>query len=145
MNKRKKNEHAIKSLAKKHELTSGKWMIMAKWPGEVDELWQELLRLLFDNKPDLSSIREIKVAVYDPRADNPHVRKDKTRGGPRTKISVMTADYTDQEATMKIGRKLEQLGICSQDLALKYKPDIYTKLEIFANNPYKIRPSIYTI
>ena len=121
---------------------------MAKWPLEVDQLWEKLLRLLYeDSECELlgDCVREVKVAVYDPNEENPHVKKDKFRGGPRTKISVMTADYTDEEKTVQIGEKLQELGFKSQDQALKYKPDIYSKLEIFANNAYNIRPSIYII
>ena len=42
---------------------------------------------------------------------------------------------------MRVERQLRSLGIGG---LLNYKPDVYTYFNIYANNPYKIKASVYT-
>ena len=56
-------------------------------------------------------------------------------------ICVYTEDYTDAEDVMRVERELRSLGITE---VLFYKPDIYTHLNIYANNPYYINASVYS-
>ena len=56
-------------------------------------------------------------------------------------ICVYTENYTDIEDVIRVERELRSLGISE---VLFYKPDIYTHLNIYANNPYHINASVYT-
>ena len=56
-------------------------------------------------------------------------------------ICVYTDNYADEDEVMRVEKELRSLGITG---TLCYKPDIYTYLNIYANNPYKIKASVYT-
>ena len=56
-------------------------------------------------------------------------------------ICVYTDDYSDKEEVMRVERELRSMGVAD---VLNYKPDIYTHFDIYANNPYKIKVSLYT-
>jgi len=60
---------------------------------------------------------------------------------PNAMISIMTLDWTEEEKTMKVATIIRNLGI---EYELMYKPDLYTSLNIFRNNIYNLRPSIYS-
>ena len=55
-------------------------------------------------------------------------------------ICVYTDNYADADDVMRVERELRSLGIND---VLYYKPDIYTYFGIYANNPYKIKASVY--
>ena len=55
-------------------------------------------------------------------------------------ICIYTEDYTNVEDVMRIRRELRSMGI---NELLYYKPDIYTKFDIYCNNPYQIKASVY--
>ena len=43
-------------------------------------------------------------------------------------VSIMTSDWTNKAETMEVGRKIQDLD---NSVALRYKPDIFTILEIY--------------
>jgi hypothetical protein len=57
-------------------------------------------------------------------------------------MSIITLDWTDEEKTMKVAKIVRKLGIKYE---LKYKPNLYSSLDIFRNNIYNLRPSIYSL
>ena len=57
-------------------------------------------------------------------------------------ITIGTLDWTDQKSTMTAATIARQLGL---DVDFKYKPDIYSALEIFRNNVYDLKPTIYQL
>jgi hypothetical protein len=57
-------------------------------------------------------------------------------------FSILTSDWTDEDATMEIGRSVLRSGTRS---VLRYKPDIFTVVGIYRANPWKIKPTIYTL
>ena len=141
MPKYKVGVNSVKNLAKKYDLKSGKWMSYFSFPENSDRAWQNLVKSLLDGSLiGLDGVVEIAITVFDPRDSNPH-----TKGGnygPR--IKIVTDDYTDEQETMKIGRgALKVFGAPILGGTIKYKPDIYSELKIFAHNPYKLRPTIY--
>ena len=56
-------------------------------------------------------------------------------------ICVYTDNYADTDEVMRVERQLRSLGITG---VLNYKPDIYTHFDIYVNNQYKIKASVYT-
>jgi hypothetical protein len=59
---------------------------------------------------------------------------------PNAMMSVETDDWTSEENTMEVAKVIRSLGIQHN---LLYKPDIYSKLEIFRKNFYNVKPTIY--
>jgi hypothetical protein len=57
-------------------------------------------------------------------------------------ISIATKNWTNKEKTMEVARVIVgRLGITAK---LNYKPDLYTVVEIFRDNEYKVVPHVYT-
>lgn len=57
-------------------------------------------------------------------------------------ISVATLDWTDRDKTMEIAKKIREAGVLHR---LRYKPDVFTTLEIYRRNDFGIRPTIYCL
>ena len=57
-------------------------------------------------------------------------------------IALNTDDWTNQPGTLNIGRMILGTGVRG---ILRYKPDIYTAVGIYRNNPYKLKPTVYTL
>ena len=55
-------------------------------------------------------------------------------------ICVYTEDFTNKEEVWAVERSLRKLGI---KVTLRYKPNIYTTLGIYAGNEWQLRPTIY--
>lgn len=61
-------------------------------------------------------------------------------------ICVYTKDFTDMADVRRVLLGLVQLGLVSADMprGIMYKCDAYTWLEIYRQNEYGLRPSIYS-
>ena len=57
-------------------------------------------------------------------------------------MSVLTNNWTDEEETKKIGKVIRDLGIKEE---LKYKPSLYTHLNIFRDGEFQLCPTVYKI
>ena len=57
-------------------------------------------------------------------------------------MSVYTSDWMDEEVTMKIAYIIRDLGIKEK---LKYKPELYTDLNIFRDGDCRILPTVYQL
>ena len=57
-------------------------------------------------------------------------------------MSVYTRDWTDEKKSLKIAKVIRDLGIKEE---LKYKPDLYTLLNIFRDGVFKLWPTVYRV
>ena len=55
-------------------------------------------------------------------------------------ILVYNEDFTKKEQVWAVERSLRTLGVT---LTLRYKPNIYTTLRIYAGNEWQLEPTIY--
>jgi hypothetical protein len=55
-------------------------------------------------------------------------------------MSVQTGDWTNEEKTMEVAKVIRELGITASGTDFKYKPDIYTLVDIYRRNEYKLGP-----
>ncbi len=62
---------------------------------------------------------------------------------PNAMMSVVTGDWTDEEKTLEVAKVIRELGITASEGGLKYKADIYTVVDIYRRNDYKLGP-VYT-
>lgn len=56
-------------------------------------------------------------------------------------ICVYTEDFTNEEQVRVVEKGLRKIGITAE---MRYKPDVYTTLGIYRNNPWGLKPTIYT-
>ena len=132
-------ESFIKDLAIKHGRTSGKWLMSVAW-SDADDIWQKLVRGLVEGKfPADLGVLCVRIYGRDSPEKNPHCQH-KGQRTMNTMISVVTEDWTDTASTMEIAEICRSLGLEAQ---LKYKPQIYSDLNIFRNNVYDLTPTIY--
>lgn len=115
----------VDQLAAKHNVLSGKWMVFSSGPS-VDPDWARIARAAFGGKLGFVA----KVSSRDP--------EDEAGGHV---IGVYTRDYSNREDVMRVRRALSDLGFTA---TLTYKPEIYTVLGIYPNNPHGLRPSVYS-
>ena len=120
----------IEKLAKEYGFLTGKWMLMV--PNQkADEIWQKIGKAVLDKKIPKSLY--IKMNGKD---DDSKIYEG------TSKISVVTADFTKKSDVFDVVNQLRE--ICPIPLGrLKYKADIYTRFDLFANNEFNIRPSLY--
>ena len=129
------------ALAKKFRITSGKWTFPIDWSG-ADESWRKLVQGLLDGDfPDELGVIYVRIYGRERPENNPH-SAHKGRRTVNAMITIGTLDWTDQKSTMKAASIARQLGL---DVDFKYKPDIYSALEIFRNNVYDLKPTIYQL
>jgi hypothetical protein len=130
---------ALIKLAKKHNVSSGKWLIAVPWT-EADEVWQKLVNGLLDGKfPDVLGVTFIKIFSRSNPDTNPFYVQNGTIVD-NSMMSVATQDWTNKEKTMDVSKVIRGLGITYN---LFYKPDLHSILEIFKGDPEKKRPTIY--
>ena len=124
-----KNIASLVRIAKESPCLSGKWLIFLK-PDGVDQVWQDICLAMARNhfEGDVSSAKVSPRALEDDIDGQNHV------------ICVYTKDFTNRKQCLKVERKLRELGISEN---LRYKPDLYTHLGIYRNNPWKIKANVY--
>ncbi|KAK3753414.1 hypothetical protein QZH41_011970 [Actinostola sp. cb2023] len=112
----------LKNLAVKYKFTSGKWMIFASRE-QIDDLWFTVAKAVVANK--LGHVADVST-TKTPETD--HV------------ICTFTKDFTDENDVQRVKKGLRDVGI---QVALKYKPDVYTELGIYSRNTLCIPVVIY--
>jgi len=129
-----KTNAAINSLAKRMEITSGKWLVHVQ-PEEVDATWNKIAHSVVARKfgPTVLS------AKVSPSPEELDVRV--INGPPKHVICIYNKDYTDIKQVLTVEKEIRRLGIAER---ISYKPDIYSLLGIYRNNKYGLRPTIYT-
>ena len=55
-------------------------------------------------------------------------------------ICVFTENWTDKDDVMRVEKELRSLGVTG---VIRYKPDIYTHLNLYHGNKYGIKTTIY--
>lgn len=124
---------AIGKLAEKQDLKGGKWMFHVDRKF-VDSLWRQLAWAVgFDKFP-----KDVVSASVTPVDDLGHeTAQDK---GIHV-VSLWNTDFRDEETILKVEKVVRGLNI---KIDMIYKPDIYSGIGIYRNNPWKLRPVIYS-
>ena len=99
-------------------------MQILSFSSTIDSTWTAIAKAVFNGTLGSAS----KVVIGE------------DKGEPCYVICVYTEDFTDEEEVWAAEKSLRKLGITD---ILRYKPDIYTTLGIYAKNPWGIRPTIY--
>lgn len=111
----------LDQIAKTNNVLIGKWMVFEE-PAKIDMLWGKIVHYLcMERKQGFA-----KVSTY--KEDEKHV------------ICVYVDDYTDKEEVKSVRKALKAIGVKKK---IGFKPDAYTHLNIYKDNPWKIRPSRY--
>jgi len=97
--------------------------------------------LSFSSKTDSTWTAIAKAVVNGTLGSATNIFKGDDKGGePCYVICVYTEDFTNEEEVWAAEKSLRKLGITE---FLCYKPNIYTTLGIYVENPWGIRPTIY--
>lgn len=109
-------------LGVKYNCLVGKWVV---FPGKdtVDAAWEIIVNAVLEG--NLGHYAKVSPSNHQ---DPTHV------------ICIYTIDFTDQNDVLRVRNELKGLGFTS---ALQYKPDVYTYLGVYKNNPWNISPIIY--
>ncbi|KDR73177.1 hypothetical protein GALMADRAFT_50987, partial [Galerina marginata CBS 339.88] len=111
----------LDQIAKTNNVLGGKWMVFEE-SAKIDMLWGKILYdMCMERKKG-----QAKVSTY--KEDEKHV------------ICVYVDDYTDKEEVTALRKALRSVGV---KWKIGFKPDAYTHLNIYKDNPWKIRPSRY--
>lgn len=135
---RAKLEAEIMTAAKKHGITSGKWMLFPT-PDKVDAYWAAVVKGTVEGRLGTAA----KVATKPGKQDE-----------STQLICVYTKDISDEEDIKRVLKELVRLkcarAITSQGPGksnikgqIWYKPDCYTYLDITSGNEHKIKPTLY--
>mmetsp|Transcript_13686 Transcript_13686/g.26270 ORF Transcript_13686/g.26270 Transcript_13686/m.26270 type:complete len:332 (-) Transcript_13686:42-1037(-) len=131
LGRRKPTATDVDEIARRHNLTEGKWCLFPHRK-TADAVWQAIARSL----PEIKGATAAKVSTISPEKST-HA------------VCVYTENYLDQAnvETVRSGIR-QQIGIANPDIGFSgrmvYKPDIYTYLGIYAGNAFNMRPSVYT-
>lgn len=112
----------VKHLAKKHSYKSGKWLFNCP-STKIDEIW--------------TSVAEAVVSGTLGSAANVFLSDNQLM---EYTILVYNEDFTKKEQVWAVERSLRTLGVT---FTLRYKPNIYTTLGIYAGNEWHLEPTIY--
>ena len=126
-----RNMDVINALAKKYDVSGGKWLCHLPTP-MVDKVWGKLATTLLCGGLG-PSVYMVKVSPVN------DVAPDHSNG--EHVIIAYNSDYTDTEQVMRVENLLRSAGV---NTPLTYKPDIYSALGIYRNNKWGFRPTIYS-
>lgn len=116
----------IMRLAKKDKETIGKWLVYVS-PAQADEVWEKIARATALGYLGCSS----KIAPTANNQDRPTV------------ICVYVQDSTNKREVQRVLKTLYyDLKITSG--LNSFKPDIFTYLGIYANNRWRLKPTLYS-
>ncbi|XP_062606575.1 UPF0696 protein C11orf68 homolog [Saccostrea cucullata] len=118
----KVSKEDILHLARKNNITCGKWMVFEKVGSDGDELWAKIAK-------GVSSGVTLSTSA-----------KISTSPGDQHVICLYNKNFLDQEEVFESEKTIRSLGVKSR---LIYKPDIYTHLGLYQNNKWNIRASLY--
>ncbi|KAH9475802.1 UPF0696 protein C11orf68 [Psilocybe cubensis] len=111
----------LDQIAKTNNVLLGKWMVFEE-SSKIDMLWGKIVNYLCTERKKGFA----KVSTF--KEDEKHV------------ICIYVDDYTDKEEVTALRKALRGLGV---KWKIGFKPDAYTHLSIYKDNPWKIRPSRY--
>ncbi|XP_038065992.1 UPF0696 protein C11orf68 homolog [Patiria miniata] len=127
--------NAVKQLAISHRCLIGIWLLFFDTGEEIDNAWEKIARATV--RDELGTHAKVTPcvdtkegkALYATASQEQHV------------VSVYTKDFTDKEDVMKVEAVLRKLGFRER---ITFKPGVYSKLGVFSQNQWGLRPSIYT-
>ena len=121
-------------LAEKHELKGGKWMFHVNRK-DVDALWRQLAWAVgFDKFPE-----NVISASVTPVDDLGH---DSAQDKGIHVISLWNNDFRDDETLLRTEKVVRRTLNVKKDMI--YKPDVYSGIGIYRNNPWKLSPVMYS-
>ena len=109
----------IDQISKANNTLCGKWMVFQE-SGKIDMLWGKILYHICVERQKGSA----KVSTW--------------KEGEKHVICVYVDDYTDSEEVSSLRKALRTLGV---KWKIGFKTDAYTHLNIYKENPWKLRPS----
>ena len=118
------------NLGKKHNVTSGKWLIFPQ-PGSVETIWNSICRDLADENGNLPEAGCFSAKI------NPF---EKERKGHV--ICVYNDDFDNKDVVMAVEKALRR--IINPPIRMTYKPDLFTYIGIYSGNEFGLPPFIYT-
>ncbi|KAF8965488.1 translation initiation factor eIF 4e-like domain-containing protein [Flammula alnicola] len=111
----------LDQISKTNNVLVGKWMVFEE-SSKIDMLWGKILHhVCVERQKGLA-----KVSTW--------------KEGERHVICVYVDDYTDREEVDSLRKALRTLGVKGK---IGFKTDAYTHLNIYKDNPWKLRPSRY--
>lgn len=113
----------IERLAKDFNILVGKWFLFVNTGGKVDHIWSLISTAIIEN--DNLACTSAKVSTCD--ESGRHV------------ICIYNKNFTDKHQVMLSELAIRNMGIKA---ILRYKPDIYTYLDIYSGNKWKLKPYI---
>lgn len=115
--------------AREMNVVTGKWMLFLSI-GRVDAVWKAVVEATVSGELGHAA----KVATN---------LAERSRGGLR--MIIYTSKYEDTDDVRRVLEKLVALGLLRNDRRpIYYKADAYTYLRIFADNPYKLKASLFS-
>lgn len=123
------NVETISDLARIFKVTCGKWLFHAESGAKADHLWSIVAKAIVKGEIPCHSA---KVSPIEDCGEN----KDKYEHV----VCVYNDNYLNEEEVMDCEHGLRKIGI---KCPLMYKPDVYTYLGVYRNNPWDLRPSLY--
>jgi Domain of unknown function (DUF1917)/Zinc finger, ZZ type len=140
ISKRKPTTEDIGTIAKRHKILCGKWLIFPKTPEEADIAWSTIVHAAA--RGDLTGCTQVKISPTNPNE----------RGYV---ICAYTDDYLNEKevaaAAQALRAALNRSGggggynkNAFKDSRLLYKADVYTYLGIYSKNEWGLKPTIYS-
>lgn len=127
-------------LAKKYNVTGGKWMFWAETGPRIDQLWAKVAKgivykeLLAVN----ANVSTRNMTGATPRYN--HTTHAKENYLVSHVVCIFNKNFLDFEEVCESEKTIRDLGL---KLQLAYKPNVFTELDIFSKNPWNIHPIIY--
>lgn len=123
------NVNTISDLARICKVTDGKWLFHVDAGGKADHLWSIVAKGIIK---DLIPCHSAKVSPVDDSG--------KDSDGYQHVVCIYNNNFLNQEEVFDCEHGLRKIGI---KCPLMYKPDVYTYLGVYRNNPWDMRPTIY--
>ena len=112
----------IFDVAKKQKDTCGKWMLFEK-PKVIDSVWAKIAEATVDGK--LGCAAKVSPSSFN---QSTHL------------ICVYTRDFTNKQEVLQLLQGIHALGLRTSG---GFKPDVFTRLDIYKKNEWGLRPTIY--
>jgi hypothetical protein len=137
---RKPTKEDIGTIAKRHKILPGKWLLFPKTPEEANAAWASIVTAAALG--NLTGCTQVKISPTNPNE----------RGYV---ICAYTDDYLNEIEVTAAAEALRAAlrgnrndgGRCSftfNDSRLLYKADVYTYLGIYSKNEWGLKPTIYS-
>ena len=126
--------HDLLEIAKRDKHTVGKWMLFVD-PKKADTVWKEIATATVEGRLGCSA----KIAPYGGGSSTGSLFQ------PQEQVlcCVYVKDCTDKKDVKRVLMTLqEEMGY---EIKAGLKPDIYTYLGIYQNNPWRLNPTLYPV